>query len=88
MSYSRWGSRGSGYWYTFWCVQASGVKETKDNALFTVFEICSFTAKQLRDDMEKCIRTVGKKDKVSEGKLLELKIYMNEFLKDVDNAYS
>lgn len=88
MSYSRWGSRGSGYWYTFWCVQAPGVKETKNNALFTVFEICSFTAKQLRDDIEKCICIVAKKDKVSGEKLLELKIYMNEFLEDINNKYS
>lgn len=89
MSYSRWGSRGSGHWYTFWCVQAPGVKETKDNALFTVFEICSFTAKQLRNDIEKCIRVIANKDRVSEKKLLdELKIYMNEFLADVKNKYS
>jgi hypothetical protein len=89
MSYSRWGSRDSGYWYTYWCVQAPGVKETKDNALFTVFEICSFTAKQLRNDMEKCIDNVAIKDRVAKKEFLqELKIYMNEFLRDVEKKYS
>lgn len=103
MSYSKWGSRGSGHWYTFWCiVDANGKvkKETKDNALFVVFGVQSFTAKQLRDNMEKCIASVGSRDKTLESKytinplaskknrLDELKIYMDEFLKDVDNKYS
>jgi hypothetical protein len=88
MSYSKWGSRGTGHWYTFWCVQSNGKKETKNNALFEICGVCSFTAKHLRDDIEKCIRIVAKKNKVSKKKLLELKIYMDEFLKDVDNKYS
>ena len=102
MSYSRWGSRGTGHWYTFWSVvDANGKesKETKDNALFVVFTVQVFTAKQLRDNMKRCIAIVANKDKTlklkhtinqtasKEDKLNELKVYMNEFLKDVDNKY-
>lgn len=103
MSYSRWGSKGTGHWYTFWCkVDANGKarEETKDNALFVVFSVHSFTAKQLRDNMEECISVVENKDKTLKFKhtitpeafkkeaLNELKTYMNEFLEDVNNKYS
>jgi hypothetical protein len=103
MSYSRWGSRGTGHWYTFWCAVGADGKareETKDNALFVIFSVQSFTAKQLRDNMEKCIAIVESKDKTlklkhtinpiaeKKDRLDELKIYMNEFLKDIDNKYS
>lgn len=89
MSYSRWGSRGSGYWYTYWCVQPSGKKETKDNALFEICDVCVFTAKQLRNNMKECIDNVAIKDRTVKKELLqELKIYMNEFLYDVEKKYS
>lgn len=88
MSYSRWGGRGTGHWYTYWCTQPDGKKETKDNALFEICGVCSFTSKQLKDNIERCMRIVAKKDKVSEGKLLELKVYMNKFLRDVEKEYS
>jgi hypothetical protein len=89
MSYSRWGSRGSGYWYTFWCVQPKGKKETRDNAVFEICTLANFTAKQLRNNMDKCIKKVQKLDESADnGKFMELRVYMNEFLNDVNCEYN
>jgi hypothetical protein len=89
MSYSRWGSRGSGHWYTYWCVHPSNSVETKDNALFDICGVATFTAKDLRDDLDSCIAVVAKKDKEADSaKLDELKVYISEFLEDVDNEYN
>lgn len=90
MSYSRWGSRGSGYWYTYWRVpQIPKYKETVDNALFEICGLCQFTAKDLYLDIESCLKVVRQKDKnADERKINELRIYINEFLKDVNDEYS
>jgi len=97
MSYSRWGSgtgtsytrECSGHWYAYWRVQPNKIKETEDNALFEICGVCSFTAKQLRDDTEKCIDIVASKDITANKKLLnELKICINKFLFDVKRKYS
>ena len=88
MSYSRWGGRGSGQWYTFWCASLETKKEDRDNAIFSICAVTSFTAKELRDDIDSCIKKV--KDiceNCSTDELEELKIYMNEFLEDVDAKY-
>jgi len=89
MAYSRWGNGNSEHWYTYWCVQPNGTEETKDNAIFEICGVCSFTAKQLKNDIKKCIDTVASKDITANKKLLkELKIYMNEFLFDIEKEYT
>ena len=89
MSYSRWGSRGSGHWHTYWHVHPSDEVETIDNALFGVCEVAIFKAKDLRDDIDSCLEVVAKKDECEDkDKLEELKMYMLEFLADVDTAYN
>jgi len=86
MSYSRWGSRGSGHWYTYWCVHPQ--EENADNALFDICSVAMFTAKDLRDDMDSCIEIVAKKEpQATKAMLDELKVYMQEFLSDVDSDY-
>ena len=88
MSYSRWGGRGSGYWYTFWCVPPGDEIETRDNALFSICSVCTFTAKDLRDDIFACLNVVAKKDSLADkDKLDELRIYISEFLEDIDREY-
>ena len=85
MSYSRWGGRGSGHWYTYWHVPTRGEVETRDNALFDICGVCMFFAKDLRDDIEGCLFVVMEKDSLADkSKLDELRIYISEFLEDVD----
>lgn len=87
MSYSRWGSRGSGHWYTYWFAQDDEI-ETRDNALFDICGVVMFTAKDLRNDVESCLNIVAKKDSLADkDKLDELRIYISEFLEDVDKTY-
>ena len=86
MSYSSWGERGSGHWYTFW---HGHPQENIDNALFDVFDVAMFEAKDLRDDIDSCISEVSKKDGCTDkAKLAELKKYMLEFLAEVDCKYN
>ena len=84
MSYSRWGSRGSGHWYTYWRVQDKET-ENRDTAFFDICTVATFTAKQLRDDMDGCMAEVRKRDDT--GDLDELRQYATEFLADVDRKY-
>ena len=87
MSYSRWGSGESGYWYTYWHVQEAKT-ETRDSALLDICCVCMFTAKDLRDGIELCLDIIAKKDSSADkNKLDELRIYISEFLKDVDKKY-
>ncbi len=47
-----------------------------------------FTAKDLRNDVESCLNIVAKKDSLADkDKLDELRIYISEFLEDVDKTY-
>jgi hypothetical protein len=85
MSYSRWGGRGSGHWYTFWCVQDEET-ENRDTAVFAICAVLNFTAKELREDMTKCMNEASQKDD-SDGDLKELQTYAEEFLKEVDEDY-
>lgn len=88
MSYSRWGSKGSGHWYTFWSIHSPKEKETRNNAIFEICCVATFTAKDLRDDIDECIKTVAIKDKTAtKEKLKELRTYMDQFLQDVDEEY-
>ena len=84
MSYSRWGSRGSGHWYTYWLVRDMET-ENRDTAFFDICTVACFTAKQLRDNMGRCMDEVRKLDDV--GDIEELRQYANEFLADVDREY-
>ena len=52
MSYSRWGQS---RWYTFWCVQNEKT-ENRDTAIFEICSVINFTAKELRHDMDKCVK--------------------------------
>lgn len=80
MSYSRWGARGSGFWYTYW--HCSNEEIDKDNAIFCIHDVAIFTAKELRDNIDLCMIKVGELE--PEGDTEELRIYANEFLVDVD----
>lgn len=87
MAYSRWGES---YFYTFWGGQAE--QQTRDTAVFEVCPITSFTAKQLRDDMEACIAEVKKRCRSiatppNEFDIIELRACMMEFLDDVERHY-
>jgi len=88
MSYSRWGNS---YWYTYWQVQSEDT-ENCDTAVLCICrfeEDITFTAKQLRESLDKCISTVIMKDKrASEEEIDELATYMIKFLTDVEEEYS
>jgi len=87
MIYSRWGpSR----WYTFW---ANRDDETRDNALFEVCSIVTFTAAELRDKREWCLRETKRLAELQSGwpvkdeEFDELRGYMLNFVADVDTHY-
>lgn len=83
MSYSRWGSS---CWYTYWLAQE---KEDYDTATFCICGLTEFTAKQLRNDLNGCIKKVKVMDKkADELDIDELIIYIKRFLKDVDDQYN
>lgn len=84
MSYSRWsGSR----WYTFWACQDG--RETRDSALFEICTVATFTAAELRDDIEACVSKAKEKEAastlcpVTDNECAELRGYMEEFLAEV-----
>jgi hypothetical protein len=85
MSYSRWAGRGSGHWYTYWKSQDRSIRENRNNAVFDIFEVTAFTAKQLRDNMDDCLKKVKEID--PKGDIEELRTYALKFLKDVDTRY-
>lgn len=85
ITYSKWHKHGSNYWYTFWFTLAL---ETRDNTCFVIADVTYFSAKQLRDDMDGCISEIISIDPlVDKIKINELRIYMKEFLQDIDNEY-
>ena len=85
MSYSRFGGRGSGHWYTFWCAQDERT-ESRDTAIFEVYGVAQFAAKELRENMLQCMQKVKEID--PHGDVVELAIYAKEFLSDVDMRYT
>jgi hypothetical protein len=85
MSYSRWGGRGSGFWYTYWRCASDEAEENRDTALFDICSVVAFTAKDLREDLKSCLAIAAKK--APDGDIHELKSYVKEFLGDVDLAY-
>jgi len=88
MSYSRWGSEGSGHWYTYWCAPYGNNKETRDNAMFEICMVYNFKAKELRKDINRCLTMVKERDpEATNEQIAELRTYMEEFLNDIDNEY-
>ncbi len=90
MSYSRWGAS---RWYTFWACQ-DGATEDRDTAIFECCPVPTFTAAELRANIEKCLDAAcdeeERKDSVpdiSDDDREELRGYMSEFLAEVDQAY-
>jgi len=85
MSYSRWGGRGSGHWYTYWVARIDEENEDRDAAMFCICCVASFSAKELRDAMDLCMAQVHEID--PKGDVAELRQYAMEFLEDIDNEY-
>ena len=89
LSYSRWLDS---HWYAHWCVRLDELgPETRDNAEFEICTVASFTAAQIRADMEACVASACKADRHSERRtesdVNELRALMQEFLADVDEQY-
>lgn len=83
MSYSRWSDSHWNRLYT----HSSGF--TKDTQRFEIYCGITFTYKELKEDMGKCLREVYDKEKSSietQELMAELQGYMNEFIKDVENS--
>ena len=94
MSYSRWGAS---CWYTFWACQDDAT-ENRDTSIFEICGIASFTAAELRADIEKCLNTAcnGELGHVSTAAPSvpsvpddreELRGYMSRFLAEVGKTY-
>lgn len=92
MSYSRWSYS---YWYTFHAGGHGGEPENRDNAIFEICTVTEFTAKELRDNLNGCLKKVQllcEADKLrdpmpSGADIVELGHYMHEFLEDIDRMY-
>jgi spore maturation protein CgeB len=87
MSYSRWSHSN---WYTFWCISPYPEEEqTKENAIFEICGITSFSAKELRENLEECLKQVKEIcTNADETDINELKVYIKKFLSDVDARFS
>lgn len=60
--------------------------------MFEVCTVASFTAKQLRDDIDGCLKTVREECKMqhtepSKAEMKELRGYMQQFLANVDERH-
>jgi len=56
MSFSRWSNS---RWYTFW---ASTSSNKRDEQVFEICGTCSFTYKELKEELDKCLFTVYHKE--------------------------
>jgi len=84
MSYSRWINS---VWYTYWMCQNKET-ENRQTALFNISGVATFTAQQLRDDIEHCLDVAMKCNLLGrDDDKEELHSYMLEFLADVDKTY-
>ena len=89
MNYSRWLTS---YWYTYWQVAPEGTEENRDTALFCICNLGGdnivLTAKELREDLDGCIKHIAKRDgHASLVELNELTVYMDRFIEDVNEKY-
>jgi len=86
VSYSRWSNS---CWYTYWQAGTDGV----DDSALLVHHVAGehgnlFTAKQLRDDIGKCLADAKADAPDSTAcDLEELRGYMNEFVSDVRRRF-
>lgn len=91
MAYSRWGGS---RWYTYWRCQ----DEATENRKTSIFKICciaEFTAEEIRNGIEGCLRISVKAEAkqfplqgvVTEAERDELRACMLRFLADVDDEY-
>jgi hypothetical protein len=83
MSYSRWSNS---KWYTYWHTQDPATANY-NTALFDVCGVQTFTARQLREELDACIAEVQNIEPSTKEELDELKRYMVEFIKDIDIEY-
>ncbi len=90
MSYSRWGGS---RWYTFWAGRDDAT-ENRESALFEICSITTFTAAEIRADIQRCLTIAVKKEQqrhqlagVDHDEREELREYMREFLAAVDREY-
>ena len=87
MPYSRWIHS---YWYTFWVVSNS---ELKEEQIFDVCTVKAFTYQELTADIDNCLLKVKNsieeevKNKPTDADYEELRGYMKKFIKDVDKEY-
>ena len=83
MSYSRWSNS---CFYTFWCASKA---TCRDEEIFDVCAVKSFTYKELVDDIDACITDIKNiETDHTEEELKELKGYMLEFIEDVKEEYN
>lgn len=95
MSYSRFGES---YWYTFWACAPVDSIENRDSAIFEICPLLSFTAAELRANVDECLErakladlekeTTYYRGQATEFDLAELRAMMLEFVADVDAKYS
>jgi hypothetical protein len=98
MSYSRWLDSA---WYTFWACYYNGPE--KDKQLFEICPYATFTYREIKDDIDGCIKKLKRMmieqhqkqsifaahpDRFSEAEWEELKGYMQEFINDVESDTS
>ena len=84
MSYSRWSNSD---WYTFWCCQDDKT-ENRDTALFEIMCVATFTAKELRQDVESCLdQACDPNIHLGPVSREQLEGFVVEFLADVDAKY-
>lgn len=79
MAYSRWSNS---RWFTYWVA----IDEyDRDKQLFDISAMKVFSYRELKDDIEGCLKTVRVLDPdASEEEYEELRGYMQEFLKDIE----
>lgn len=89
MSYSIWTTS---YWYTHWQAPREDIKEDRNTANFCVCILSGkdfvFSARELRENRSKCIKTISMRDKYATNQdLKELNKYIDQFIKEVDIKY-
>jgi len=90
MSYSRWSNS---CWYTYYCVTYS---DKRDDQIFMVCAITSFTYGELKKDLSECINKVQKMTRkikspaknYTKKEFDELKGYILEFIDDIEHDVS
>jgi len=95
MAYSRFSDS---YWYAFWACAPVDAIEDRDNARFEICPLISFTAAELRQDVDSCVQRAKQQDlkkrttyypgTADSNDLAELRAMMLEFVGNVDAKYS